>query len=347
MKALLLKEYKQLELADMPVPEIGEYDLLVRVKACGICGSDIHGYDGSTGRRIPPLIMGHEAAGVVEKVGSKVTKFKPGMAVTFDSTVSCGTCDFCRAGSINLCDRRKVLGVSCGDYRQHGCFAEFVTVPEHISYELPENLSFEHAAMIEAVSIAVHAVNRTPIKLGDSAVVVGSGMIGLLVVQALRWAGCGTIIAVDLDSRKLEMAKQLGADFTINSKEADVPEEIKKLTRGRGSDVALEVVGMTATVQMAIASVRKGGTITLVGNLSPKIELPLQQVVTRELNVLGSCASNGEYPACIDLLARGAIKVEPLISARISLEDGPEWFEKLYKGEAGLMKVIVDPTLKK
>ena len=345
MKALLLKEYKHLEIAEMPMPEIGEQDVLVRVKACGICGSDIHGYDGSTGRRIPPLVMGHEAAGTVAAVGKKVSHLSVGMGVTFDSTVSCGYCHFCRAGTINLCDNRRVLGVSCGDYRQHGCFAEFVAVPAHITYELPETLSFEHAAMIEAVSIAVHAVNRTPIKLGDSAVVVGTGMIGLLVVQALRTKGCGNIIAVDLDDGKLELAKQLGADISINSKSEDVTQQIKELTGGRGSDVVLEVVGMTPTIQLAINSVRKGGSVTLVGNLSPKIELPLQLVVTRELNILGSCASNGEYPACIELLNRGAIKVEPLISARISLDDTPAWFERLYKGEPGLMKVIVDPTI--
>src|ERR1700722_1370584 len=131
MQAMLLKEYKKLDLIDMPVPEIGATDVLVRVKACGICGSDIHGYDGSTGRRIPPLVMGHEAAGVVESVGSAVEQFHPGDRVTFDSTVSCGNCFHCRAGRINLCDNRKVLGVSCGDYRQNGCFAEFVAVPQN------------------------------------------------------------------------------------------------------------------------------------------------------------------------------------------------------------------------
>src|SRR4051812_16049560 len=158
MKALLLKEYKQLELADLPVPPIGDEDVLVRVRACGVCGSDVHGYDGSTGRRIPPLVMGHEAAGSIERIGARVTGFAPGDRVTFDSTVSCGRCDYCRRGEINLCDNRMVLGVSCGDYRRHGAFAEFVSVPARILYPLPDALSFEHAALIEAVSVAVHAV---------------------------------------------------------------------------------------------------------------------------------------------------------------------------------------------
>ena len=198
MKALLLEEYKKLTVTDMPDPEFGDHEVLVQIKACGICGSDIHGFDGSSGRRIPPLIMGHEASGVVAKIGSLVTNVREGDRVTFDSMVSCGKCYFCRSGQQNLCEDRRVLGVSCSEYRQHGCFAEYSVVPEHIIYPIPDNLSFEHAAMIEPVSVAVHAVNRTPVTLGDSAVVVGAGMIGLLVIQALKAAGCTKVIAVDL-----------------------------------------------------------------------------------------------------------------------------------------------------
>ncbi|HCC56989.1 MAG TPA: galactitol-1-phosphate 5-dehydrogenase, partial [Solibacterales bacterium] len=164
-------------------------DLLVQVKACGICGSDVHGYDGSTGRRVPPIVMGHEAAGVVAAVGREVKGYQPGDRVTFDSTVSCGHCFFCTRGQINLCDNRQVLGVSCGEYRRNGAFAEFVLVPQNIAYKLPDALAFEHAALIEAVSIAVHAANITPVELGDTAVVVGTGMIGLLALQAIRIAG--------------------------------------------------------------------------------------------------------------------------------------------------------------
>lgn len=344
MKALLLREYRQLEITDFPDPEIGPEDLLVRVRACGICGSDIHGYDGSTGRRIPPLVMGHEAAGVVAAVGSEVSSFRVGDHVTFDSTVSCGKCYFCRRGDINLCDNRRVLGVSCGEYRRHGAFAELVAVPQHIAYRLPPDLPFEHAALIEAVSVAVHAANRAPVVLGDTAVVVGSGMIGLLAIQAIRLAGCSRVIAVDLDAGRLQVAQQLGADVGLKADEVDVAEEVRRLTHGRGADVVLEVVGTTATINTAIQCARKGGAITLVGNLSPKVEMPLQAIVTRELSVYGSCASSGEYPACIDLMQRKAIRVEPLITAKAPLEQGPDWFARLYRGEPGAMKVILDPS---
>jgi L-iditol 2-dehydrogenase len=343
MKALLLKEYRQLEVTDMPAPEIGDDDVLVRVQACGICGSDVHGYDGSSGRRVPPLVMGHEAAGIVARAGKNVRQFREGDRVTFDSTVYCGRCYFCRRGEINLCDNRNVLGVSTGEYRRHGAFAEYVAVPQHIVYRLPDNLPFEHAALIESVSIAFHAVGRAPIRVGETAVVVGTGMIGLLVVQTLRLAGCGRIIAIDIDDYKLERAKELGADEGLNSKKVDTAAGVAALTEGRGADLALEVVGATPSVATALSAVRKGGTVTLVGNLAPEVELPLQQVVTRELTLLGSCSSRGEYPACIEMMSRGEIKVQPLISALAPLDDGPAWFSRLYNHEPGLMKVILQP----
>jgi L-iditol 2-dehydrogenase len=343
MKALLLKQYMELELTDLPQPELGPNDVLVRVRACGICGSDVHGLDGSTGRRIPPLVMGHEAAGVIAEVGRNVKDWKGGDRVTSDSTVSCGYCHFCRRGEINLCDNRQVLGVSCGDYRRNGAFAEFVSVPQNILYRLPDSLPFEHAAMIEAVSIAVHAVNLTPKSLGDTAVVIGSGMIGQLTVQAAKVAGFGRVFAVDIDDAKLEMARKLGADETFKSKNVDAAAEIAARTGGRGADAALEAVGATDPIKTAIASVRKGGAVTLIGNISPKIELPLQPVVTRQIRLQGSCASSGEYPACIELLSSGAIRVDSMISARTPLEDAAGWFDRLYNHEPNLMKVIVQP----
>jgi L-iditol 2-dehydrogenase len=343
MKALVLTDYRKLELQDLPKPNPGPGEVLIRVEACGVCGSDVHGYDGSTGRRIPPLVMGHEAAGVVADVGAGVTRFQLGQRVTFDSTVSCGQCFFCKRGDVNLCDAREVLGVSCGDYRRAGAFAEFVTVPDRILYTLPDDLSFQKAAMIEAISVAVHAVAITPVALNDTAVVVGVGMIGLLTLQAAKLAGCRRIIAVDVDEGRLQTARGLGATETVLAKNNDVPAVVRELTGGRGADVAFECVGATATVQSAIESTRKGGMVTLVGNISPRIDLPLQSVVTRQIRLQGSCASAGEIPACIDLLAAGLIQVEPMLSAFAPIDEGAQWFERLYSHEAGLMKVVLHP----
>ena len=299
--------------------------------------------DGSSGRRIPPIIMGHEAAGVIAEVGAAVDGWSNGDRVTFDSTVSCGKCWYCQRGEVNLCENRRVLGVSCGEYRRDGAFAEYIAVPARILYRLPDNISFEQAAMVEAVSVAVHAVERTPLALDASVIVVGTGMIGLLVVQVLRARGCGNIIAIDLDKEKLKLASKFGATHTIEAGDADLHEKIRALTSGRGADAAFEVVGLPATVKTAIESVRKGGSITLVGNLKPQVELPLQSVVTRELTLIGTCASAGEYPACLDLIASGKVNVTEFISATPPLEEGAKWFERLYAGEKGLMKVLLKP----
>jgi L-iditol 2-dehydrogenase len=343
MKALVLKRYNELAVEEVPEPAFGAGEVRVRVRACGICGSDVHGLDGSTGRRVPPLIMGHEAAGEIEAVGPGVADWRPGERVTFDSTLYCGRCWHCRRGEINLCDHRRVLGVSHAEYRQDGAFAEYVTVPERVLYRLPEGLPFEQAAMVEALSVAVHAAGRAPVRLADTAVVVGAGVIGLLAVQALRAAGCGRIVAADIDAGRLALARRLGADAVVDMQREDLRPAVLARSGGRGADLAVEAVGLAASVQAALACLRKGGALTLVGNLASRVDLPLQDIVTREIAVFGSCASRGEYPACLDLVARGAVDVAPLISAAAPLAEGPQWFRRLYDREAGLLKVILLP----
>lgn len=348
MKALLLSEYKHLQFTDQPTPTPGPGEVLVEVAACGICGSDVHGYDGSSGRRIPPIVMGHEAAGTISALGSGVTRFSAGDRVTFDSTVYCGRCEFCARGEANLCEDRQVVGVSCGEYRRAGAFAEYVTVPEHILYKLPEGLSFPEAAMLEAVAVALHAVGLSEIsameiKAGGAALVIGAGMIGLLVLQAAKAAGCSRVILADVDETRLRLGSDLGADEALNSAQVDLPKEVARLTHGRGADVVFEAVGRGETVASAIECVRKGGTVVLVGNLAAQVEIPLQKVVTRQIRLQGSCASAGEYPEAMALIASGRIKVQPLISAVAPLIDGPGWFARLYAREPNLMKVVLDP----
>jgi L-iditol 2-dehydrogenase len=341
MNALLLSEYKQLAVRDLPIPACGPGEVLIQVAACGICGSDVHGYDGSSGRRIPPIVMGHEAAGIVAKVGPQVTSVAPGDRVTFDSTVYCAQCEFCLRGEVNLCDNRQVVGVSCGDYRRAGAFAEYIAVPEYIVYRLPPSVSFADAAMLEAVSVALHAVKLSGIQGGETALVIGAGMIGLLILQAARVAGCARILVADVDPTRLKLAAQLGADETLLA--SDLPSQVLSLTQGRGVDVALEAVGRSETVAAAIDCMRKGGTVTLVGNIAAQVSIPLQKVVTRQVRLQGSCASAGEYPEAMELVSTGKIKVAPLISAVAPLHDGPMWFERLYAREPNLMKVVLDP----
>ncbi|MHB1698966.1 MAG: galactitol-1-phosphate 5-dehydrogenase [Acidobacteriaceae bacterium] len=343
MKALLLSEYEHLEVVDMPTPQPGPDDVLVRVAACGICGSDVHGYDGSTGRRIPPVVMGHEAAGVVEAAGSRVRGFGVGDRVTFDSTVYCGQCYFCRRGEANLCDNRQVIGVSCGEYRRAGAFAEYVSVPSRILYRLPDGLSFAEAAMLEAVSVALHGARISKLEGGETALVIGAGMIGLLLLQAARAAGCARVFVADIDATRLALAKQLGADETLKASGADLMKMILPLTDGRGVDVVFEAVGKDETVNTAIDCVRKGGKVTLVGNLASEVSMPLQKVVTRQIRLQGSCASAGEYPEAMNLVAAGKINVGSLITAVAPLSNGPSWFQRLHAREPNLMKIVLDP----
>jgi L-iditol 2-dehydrogenase len=342
MKALILSQYRRLEIAELPEPALSPGEVLIRVAACGICGSDVHGYDGSSGRRIPPIVMGHEAAGTISAAGSNANSFTVGERVTFDSTIYCGSCAHCLRGDVNLCDRRQVLGVSCGDYRRAGAFAEFVAVPARIVYRLPDALSFQEAALLEAVSVALHAVSLVSVEQGSTALVVGAGTIGLLLLQALRAAGCARVFISDVDPTRLRLAHELGATAAFPAG-AELQSKILQATNGNGVDIAAEAVGIDPTIHAAIDCVRKGGNVILVGNVSPRIALPLQKVVTRQIRLQGSCASAGEYPRAIELMTAGAIRVQPLISAVAPLEEGPRWFERLYAREPNLMKVVLAP----
>jgi L-iditol 2-dehydrogenase len=344
MKALLLSEYRRLEFTDVPTPAPGPEEVLVHVAACGICGSDVHGYDGSSGRRIPPIIMGHEAAGIVAATGKGVTGIAKGDRVTFDSTIYCGSCGFCLRGQVNLCDHRQVLGVSCSDYRRAGAFAEYVVVPARVVYRLPDNLSFAEAAMLEAVAVALHAVSLTSLDAGKTALVVGAGMIGILALQALRLAGCSRVIVADVEATRLQLAENMGATALLVASDPDLLPRIFRFSRA-GVDVAVEAVGKNETVSLAVNSVRKGGDVILVGNISPEVNLPLQRVVTRQIRLQGSCASSGEYPRAIKLVGSGAIQVKPLITAIAPLDQGPKWFERLYAREPNLMKVVLTPGM--
>jgi len=343
MKALVLSEYKKLEIKEVSMPAVQSDEVLVRVKAVGICGSDVHGMDGSTGRRVPPIIMGHEASGVIESVGSEVTNWKAGDRVTFDSTIYRLDDWYTRKGLYNLSDNRMVLGVSCKEFKREGAFAEFVAVPQHILYKLPEKVSFEHAAMVEPIAVALHAINLTEISVNDTAVVGGTGMIALFVIQLLKLAGCGQIVTFDLDQDRLDLALKLGATHAFKADAINIPEEVKKLTNGRGADIGFEVVGIAPVLKTVIESVRKGAQVTLVGNISAEVNFPLQQVVTRQLKIQGSCAICGEYEQVLELINRGLIEIDPLTSAIVPLEDGAEWFNRLHNHEKGLMKVILKP----
>ena len=343
MKALVYTKPYSFEYSDFPDPVAGDDDVLIRVKACGICGSDVHGFTGKTGRRIPPLIMGHEAAGIVEGLGKNVSGFEKGDRVCFDSTVYCNKCEACRAGLFNRCDKRQVLGVSVPAFKRHGAFAEYVAVPSWIVSKIPDELSFIHAALLEPASIGTHAANRAPISNNDTVVVIGAGTIGLFILQAARLRGAAKVIAVDINEFRLDLAKKLGADKLINPLKSNLSEAVLHETEGKGANVTLEAVGYAKTFADAVTITRMGGYVVAVGNLEKKAEFDLQQLVAKEHTFTGSYASSGEFRDCIELVASGKINVEPLISEVLPLEEGPDAFDRLLKAEENLLKIVLEP----
>jgi L-iditol 2-dehydrogenase len=343
LKALLYTKPYTFEYTDVPDPTVGDDDILVRVKACGICGSDVHGHTGQTGRRLPPLIMGHEAAGVVERTGRSVTGFARGDRICFDSTVYCNRCPACQQGQYNRCAKRQVLGVSIPEFKRHGAFAEFVAVPHWICARLPDHMSFVQAALLEPASIGTHAANRPPLSSGDTIVVIGAGTIGLFILQAARIRGAGTTIASDVNEFRLDLARQVGTDVCINPGKVDLQEEIYKRTSGQGADVVFEAVGFSETFRQAITLTKMGGCLVAVGNLQKETQFNLQELVSRELTFTGSCASAGEFRACIDLIASGRIDVRPLISEVLPLHEGPAAFKRLLDGKENLLKIVLEP----
>ena len=348
MKALLLTAPSSLTLTDLETPEPDACEVRVRIAACGICGSDVHGYTGSTGRRIPPLVMGHEAAGIIDAVGKNVSGELVGQRVALDSTVFCGECEFCCNGKENLCTHRQVLGVSCDTYRRQGCFAEYAIVPERCVYPLPEQMGFVAASLLEPLTIGLQAVrlgNASPAT--RSAVVIGAGTIGLAIIVALKSYGVQRIAAVDLDASRLNEAREFGADAVFEADQITAKQLAEwgaSSADTDGADLVLEAVGAAASVETAIHAVTRGGTVVLVGNVSPAVELPLQTVVTRQIRLQGSCASAGCYPEAIELAASGAVDLSKFVSRVAPLEDGIDWFERLHNREPGVLKVVLQPS---
>ncbi len=333
----------ELAYRDVPLPETGDDEVLVKVKAVGICGSDVHGMDGSTGRRIPPIIMGHEASGIIESTGKQVKGWKKGDRVTFDSTIYKKDDWFTLNGMYNLSDDRKVLGVSTPEFKKNGAFAEYVSLPQHILHAIPEGVSFTQAALVEPAAVSLHAIYLSGLKKDDKVVVIGAGMVGMFVISLLKIKGCSLVIAVDTDKDRLQLAASSGADHVFTPDDPRLKDQVLSLSENRGADLVMEVVGISESINLGIDLLRKGGTLTLIGNISPTVEMPLQKIVSRQLKVQGSCAINGEYPEVLQLIAAGLLDVTKILSAEVPLHQGVSWFQRLYNKEKGLMKVILKP----
>jgi 6-hydroxycyclohex-1-ene-1-carbonyl-CoA dehydrogenase len=327
-----------LRIEEVDTPSIGDDEILVRVAACGVCHTDLHYIDhGVPTFKKPPLILGHEASGVVEKIGGNVSGLEQGDRVLLPAVVTCGVCPFCRMGKENICQNMRMFG-----NHVDGAYAEYVVAPGKDAFVLPEEIPLEEGSIIaDAISTPYHAVvNRAAVRAGDKVVVFGCGGVGINVVQMASAVGA-TVIAVDIAENKLEWAKKLGAAETINPTGIDVGKQVRKMTGG-GADVALEVIGNPDTIVQAFGCVRSGGRVCIVGYTHKDVPLNAGRIMFREMEVVGSLGCRPvDYPKIIEMARVGAIKVAELVTHRFKLDDIGEAFEVLRKGEA--IRSIVTP----
>jgi L-iditol 2-dehydrogenase len=282
--------------------------------------------------------MGHEFTGIITSTGAAVSSYTTGDRVVVQPLTTCGTCEMCLAGRPNVCVNRTLIGM-----HRHGAYAEAVSVPQKQLFRLPDNLTWEQGALVEPLSVALHAANVTPLTLMDTVVIVGAGTIGLLALLSVRLKGAGRIIVTDMSKHRLELARQLGADIVVNIAEQDAIAVVKEATGGAGADAAIEAVGISAAVQQALAVTRIGGNITWIGNSAPEVTLNMQQVVTREITIRGTYGFNQEFGQAIEALRLGRIDATPLIECIARLEDGPRIVHDLAKGTLDVAKAILTP----
>ncbi len=324
---------RPLEIEDVQRPEPVENEVLVKVSACGVCHTDLHYIDhGVPTFKEPPLILGHEASGIIEEVGPCVSSWKAGDRVLIPAVLSCGRCSYCREGRENICQGMVMLGNNID-----GAYAEYIKVPSKDLVHLPEEIPIVEGAIIaDAVSTPFHAVkNRAKVKPGETVVVFGCGGVGINVVQIAAVVG-GMVIAVDIDDKKLALAKKMGAIECINANEVErVSKAVRKLTGGGGADLAMEVIGKPATMEEAFNCIKTGGRLCIVGYTNEKITLNAGRIMYREVTIMGSLGCRPvDYPVIVEMVKRGKIKIESLVTHRFPLEEIHEAFEVMRKGES-------------
>jgi len=345
MKAVVKTRRGQgnVELKEVEVPKIAPDEALIEVKSTGICGTDVHIYN-DTAFYDPPVILGHEYAGIITQVGSKVVNFDVGDRVTSPATIPCGTCFMCRINRPNRCigEEKRILGA----YKADGTFAKNVAVPSKILHKIPDSLSFDEAAVAEPAACAVHNVSETVgINAGDLVFVLGPGPMGLLGLQVAKVLGARKVIVagVGADKDRLKLAEKLGADITVNVEEEDPVKIVKGLTEGLGADVVLEASGASAARKQAFSLVRRCGKIGLIGLAGKPAEINLDNIVEGELEVKGSWGTIWtSWRKALDLLSLGMIQVAPLVNTKLPLEKWQEGFKMM--GERKAMKVLLIPS---
>ena len=338
MKALVYEGPHEMKVREVDVPTVEPDEVLIRVAYSGICGSELSGYLGQNALRKPPLIFGHEFSGTIAELGEQAASMQElsvGQRVTANPLISCGRCEKCLGGRQQLCVRRKLLSASLP-----GSNAEYVKVSARFVYPLPENVSLEQGALVEPIACAVRAAELASVQPSHTVLVTGVGPIGLFIVQALKAHGVGRIIAVDLNKDRLEMARRLGAT-TISPEEADTVEEVRRITDGKGVDVAVDAVGVGATRNQCLQSVTSGGRVIFEGLHDAESTLPVNTMIRNEVTCIGSFAySSLNFGTALQWLAEGRIGLEGGI-IESPLEEGAQWFERLLGNQGKVSKVLL------
>ncbi|MEW6455607.1 MAG: zinc-binding dehydrogenase [Acidobacteriota bacterium] len=340
MKAAIFYGPNQpLKIEEFPTPELKRDEVFIKIRACGVCHTDLHYIDhGVPTFKKPPLILGHEPSGIVEKVGEDVKEFKPGDKVLIPAVLTCGYCEYCRTGRENICRNMIMLGNNID-----GAYAEYIAAPAKDIFHLPDEIPLEEGAVIaDAVSTPYHAVkNRANIKPGDVVVVFGCGGVGINVVQLASAMGA-IVVAVDVKESKLEWAKKFGAYEIVNaSKVEDLAKTLRKMTGG-GADVAIEAIGNPKTMEIAFNSLKSGGRLVVIGYSDQNLCLNAGRIMFREMEVMGSLGCRPvDYPKIIELAKIGKIKIKELVTHKFPLSQINDAFDLLRKGEESLLRAIV------
>jgi (R,R)-butanediol dehydrogenase/meso-butanediol dehydrogenase/diacetyl reductase len=352
MKAALWYEKKDVRIEEIEEPKVSKGNVKIKVKWCGICGSDLHEYLGGPifipvgqphplSGNVAPVVLGHEFSGEVVEIGQGVSKIKVGDRVTVEPIVACGKCPACKEGKYNLCLSLGFHGL-CGS---GGGLAEYSVFPEEYVHKIPDSMSYEQAALIEPIAVALHSIRISNFKTGDTAIVLGSGPIGLATIECLKAAGARLIIVLQRKSIRQEYAKTAGADVVLDPNEVDIAKEVKKLTGGMGVDVAFETTGAKVGFDIGIDSLKYEGTMVITSIWEGDVNFNPNVLVFSEKKIVGTIAYRHEFPATIAQMSDGRIKAKGYITKRIALDDiVKEGFESLTGPEKKKhVKILVTP----
>jgi len=338
MRAAVWYGGNDIRIEDVPKPRANRREVVISVKAVGMCGSELHAYEGFSKRRVPPLVMGHELAGVIEEIGEGPAPVTIGDRVAVNPAIPCGVCELCLSGRINLCPARTHVGI---DFP--GAFAEYVKVPTRVCYKIPDSVSFEEATLAEPLSVGTHAASVANLREGDDVLIMGSGVIGLCCLIAAR-EKAGNILITDLLDSRLNYARLLGADAVIDASTTDAVGEVQRITSGKGADVVMEAVGFEKTVGQAISSAADAGRVILVGMLEETARVNILRITLKQIHVIGSYGRTDEdFMKGLTLLEEGASTIRRLITHKFPLDHVTKAFETMSKEKGTAMKIVLVP----